>query len=353
MDPEGRSVAVLLPGPAETPTGGFVYDRHIIAALRRSARLAEVIALPDAFPDPSPAAVVCAARALAKLPDGRIVLADGLALTPLLPVLCHHLARLSVVALVHHPLCDETGLSADRHATLFNQERSALARVRGVIVTSRHTARRLADFAVPTDRIRVVPPGVGRPRPPLRRRPNRTAETGPRLLCVGSLVPRKGQDLLLRSLAGLRRYPWRLDLVGSARDRRFAARLQRLAHNLGIAHRVRLRGSVRAVDPYYRRADLFVLPSHHEGFGMALAEAAAHRIPIVTSAVGAIPEALAGVPATLLPPGKGAALTHALRRLLARPAALRSNAAAIRRHRLRPWSVTGGEFLAMLDELLT
>ncbi len=312
-------VHFVLPGPPQTPTGGFAYDRHVLAALRRADRLEGVIVLAGEYPWPGAATLAAADRRLAELPAGSIVVVDGLALTPLLPVFERHAGRLTLFALIHHPLADETGLTTDQRSRLIDAERRALALAGGVVVTSVQTARRLADFDLPPDRIRVVRPGV---RLPAGRADQRTQQP-PLLLCVASLVARKGQDVLLRALARLRTHPWRLQLVGLERDAAYGRALRRLSHDLRLASRVSFVGAVsdRALARHYRRAGIFVFPSYHEGFGIAVADAAAHGLPIVASDAGAIPEAIGDAPAALVPAGDAAALATALRPLLTCPQA--------------------------------
>lgn len=335
----------VLPGSPETPTGGFVYDRSMIAALGRAGRLAGVHVLPGAFPDPSTPARAAADRMIAALPDGARLIVDGLALTPLAAIFAAHGNRLSIVALVHHPLADETGLSAAERCRLHAGEIRALALTKGVLVTSAHTAARLAAFDVPPERIRVVRPGTAQPRG--RRRPV-IVGAAPRMLCVASLTPRKGQDVLLRALARLRRLEWRLTLAGPPRDPVFARRLRLLARALGLADRIAFAGPVPApqLAAFYRAADVFVLPSHYEGFGMAAADAAAHGVPIVATDAGALAEALDGTSSRLVPPGDHRALARALLPVLRKKRRPRA-----RRH-LRSWARAAHEFVAALDELV-
>jgi glycosyltransferase involved in cell wall biosynthesis len=346
-----RPIHVVLPGRRDTPTGGFVYDRHMIDALGDAGRLGRVVELPDQFPHPPPAVAASAARALDDLGDDAPLLVDGLCLAPLGHVFGRHATLRPLYALIHHPLCDEAGLGAGERADLFVAERQALALARGVVVTSATTARRLADFAVPAARIRVVRPGVeirvGRGGKAGRRAPGRP----PHLLSVASLTPRKGQDRLLRALAPLRAIRWRLTLVGAERDARFARRLRRLIRDLGFADRVRVTGAVPAtvLDRLFRDAAVFVLASRHEGYGMAVAEAAARRLPIVACDAGAVREA-APPWARLVPPDDMPALTAALRRALVRPADTPLTTSP-ESWMPRSWGAAEAEFVAALADL--
>lgn len=353
------TVAFVLPAPIDTPTGGFVYDRQMIAGLRRRLGLPlQVLALPGGFPAPSPPSVAAAAEAIARLPDGTLLIVDGLVLTALAAPLRRQLPRLRLLALIHHPLADETGLAPAERLRLQREETQALALAAGVIVTSHTTAERLAAFAVDRRRIAVVPPAaVTRPRGRPRRRRHADRAAAVRLLCVASLTPRKGQDLLLRALQPLRRLPWRLDLVGPERDRAYARRLRRLIGAVRLRGRVLVRGAVPAaqLEAAWHSADLFVLASHYEGFGMAPLEALSYGLPVVTTRAGALPEALPAGAAVLVAAGDRPALTTALQPLLRRRAVRLAAAERGRRaaRGLRSWAEAQAEFAAVVREMVT
>jgi glycosyltransferase involved in cell wall biosynthesis len=158
----------------------------------------------------------------------------------------------------------------------------------------------------------------------------RHAQGSLRLLAVGAVTPRKGHLLLIDALADLRDFDWRLTCIGSLeRDPASAAALRRAiaAHELGA--RVALMGErpPELLSAAYRDADLFVLPSYHEGYGMAYAEALAHGLPIIATTAGAIPDTVPATASLLVPPGDAAALRDALRRIFT-DANLRSRLAA-------------------------
>ena len=153
-------LAFLLPGDPATRTGGYGYDRAIVAGLRAAGWAVDLPPLPDAFPWPDEAARAAAARRVEQLPDGSLVVADGLAFGALPDLAERHARRLRWVALVHHPLAQEAGLSPAQRQALFDSERRALACARVVIVTSAATGRALSAYGVPADRVGVVPPGT-------------------------------------------------------------------------------------------------------------------------------------------------------------------------------------------------
>ncbi|MYH29167.1 MAG: glycosyltransferase family 4 protein [Acidobacteria bacterium] len=283
--------------------------------LRRRGWRVDVHGLQGAFPDADAAAGASLSRVLAGLDDGSRVLIDGLALGGLPEPVVAHRERLRILALVHHPLSDETGLPAAVCQRLRDRERRSLAAVAGVIVTSSFTARGLGRFAVDAARVRVAPPGTD-PAPPAA---GPAPGEPPQLLSVASVVPRKGHDVLVRALARLRDLSWRCVCAGSLdRAPDHARRVRALAEERGLAGRVRFAGECEraALDRIYAASSLFVLASHYEGYGMVLTEALVRGLPVVSTTGGAIPHTLPGDAALLVPPGDDAALASALGSLL-------------------------------------
>jgi glycosyltransferase involved in cell wall biosynthesis/SAM-dependent methyltransferase len=325
------ALVVVVPGDLETLTGGYGYDRRIIAGLRDRGWTVDVRQIDGSFPAPTPAALADVARVLRAIPDGTTVLIDGLAFGAMPIEAEREAGRLRLTALVHHPLAAETGIDAALAAKLRTSERRALACAQRVIVTSRATANILADYDVPADRIVVVEPGTDRPsvsRPSSIQPssvPSALSLQPPALLCVATFIPRKGHEVLFRALATLRDLPWRLTCVGGLdRDPMLVAGLLAQVHADGLDERVTFAGEMSGstLDAEYARADLFLLPTLYEGYGMVVAEALAHGVPVISTATGGIEELVHGVslqsdPAGLLvPPGDSIAFASALRRVL-------------------------------------
>ncbi|KQP18332.1 glycosyltransferase family 4 protein [Pseudorhodoferax sp. Leaf267] len=347
----GKACIFLVPGDWDARTGGTLYDRRIAQGLRAAGWQVERRSPGDMFPLPDAAALRQASEVVALLPDGALVVADGLAFGAMPAIAEDHAARLRWVALVHHPLALETGLSPAQQAALRDSERRALACARQVVVTSRSTARALVAFDVPAARISVIEPGTE----PAPRAVGGGAGSGAlSLLCVASVTARKGHALLLQALAALQDRPWQLHCAGSlARDGDTVAQVRRIAARLGLQDRVVWHGEVDAgrLELLYAQADLFVLPSWYEGYGMALAEALARGLPVVSTAAGAIVDTVPAGAGVLVPPGDADALCHALQRLMddrAARAALAAGAAAAST-RLPTWPAAVTRFASVLQ----
>ncbi len=300
----------VVPGPLDQVTGGYRYDARIVAGLRALGRQVVVHELRGRFPIADTTSRAAAAAALQTIGDAPAVI-DGLAL----PALADGLVDSErIVALVHHPLWLETGLSADRRRRLRRAEATTLRKLAGVIVTSRRTARDVASLGVSLGRIAIVEPATDRAPAPARRH-----RRAPRLLAVGMLTPRKGHRVLWHALAACRRLTWRLDCVGSlSRDLPHAARLKAELRLCRLARRVRLVGELtgQRLERAYRQADLFVLPSFHEGYGMAFAEAMMSGLPVVATRAGALPDVVSRRAGILVRVGDARGLARTLRRLL-------------------------------------
>lgn len=312
--------SVLLPGDWSTPTGGYRYDRKIAQGLEAIGWQLTPLRLEGRFPQPDETAHRAADRVLRDLPDGHLVIADGLAFGALPALAEAHAGRLVWVALVHHPLHLETGLEADTATRLRTNEARALAHARQVVVTSRRTVADVVALGVPAERIEVIEPGVDRVTEVAL--PGAEPEPG-RLLCVATLTRRKNHIVLLRAVAGLGDRDWTLDLVGSAEhERDTAAELRQLAQDLGLQDRLRWHGAVDAgaVAQHHRQAALQLLASHHEGYGMVIAEGLAQGLPAYVADAGALRDTLPAGAGVHLPPDDVAAWTAALARWLDDPA---------------------------------
>lgn len=349
-------IVFLVPGDPGQRTGGYGYTRCIVQSLRDSGYAVDLKGLEGAFPETDALAQRAMDDALDALADDTVVIVDGLALCGLPPLADRHTERLRILALDHHPLADETGLTQAQQAHFLQSEKAALARVEGVIVTSEFTARRLQDFDVEPSRIEVVTPGVDRPALAAAEQ-HPVADRPFQILCVATLAPRKGQDVLIDALARCQDYDWHCTLAGS-NDRHpdYVASLQAQIDQLHLNDRIELCGELeeQGLADAYRNADLFVLPSWYEGYGMVITEALAYGLPVVTTTGGALAYTGSDQAAIKVQPGDAGALGAALIQLFSSPERLHQLVAGATRAReeLQSWTDAGERFARAIDTLL-
>lgn len=337
----------------QQPSGGNIYDRQICRGLAAIGWSVHKHAVSGSWPRPDAVARAALARVIKGIPDGAVVLLDGLVASTVPDVLQPETRRLRMIVLMHMPLGDQA--SADEVADVSARECAVLTAAVAVVTTSSWTRRRLLDrYAMPPGKVHIAQPGVD-----IADRAAGTADGG-ELLCVAAVTPQKGHDVLLAALATVTDLSWRCVCVGSLnRDPRFADRLRRQAGGAGIGDRVRFTGpqTARELDGTYAGADVLVLASHTETYGMVVTEALARGLPVLATAVGGLPEALGrgadgSLPGLLVPPGNAAALAAALRRWLG-DADLRQrlrHAAQERRLSLHDWSTTTDRISSVLAE---
>jgi hypothetical protein len=287
-----RRLAFAVPGDLATPTGGYGYDRRIIAELKTVGWTIDVVDLGAGYPRPDAATRAAALPLLTRIPRGQPIVIDGLAFGVLPAAAASLHQRNPLIALVHQPLALESGLSLADANKFRASERAALEFARRVIATSSSTKNRLiTDYGVPAEHITVARPGSDPVAPAVGSRDGVV-----RLLAVGSVVP-----------------------GDTGRDRATAAKIEDDIARFKLTDRIALLGAVAParLAELYRAADLFVLASRFESYGMAYAEAVAYGLPTIGTTAGAIPETLPGESAILVKPDDAAALAHALRRLIA------------------------------------
>jgi glycosyltransferase involved in cell wall biosynthesis len=338
-----RALHVVVPDGIDDParpSGGNAYDRQVCRALAEIGWPVHVHAVPGSWPQPDAAAYAALAGVVQRIPDGALALLDGLVASTAPEVLVPHAERLRLVALVHMPLGQDTADSEAR-----TMEGALLSAAASVVTTSAWSRGTLLElYSLPGDLVHIAEPGVDAA--PLS--PGTT--TGGALLCVAAVIPGKGHDVLLDALATITDLSWACLCVGSTdRDPAFAETLRRRVLDGELADRVRFAGPrINAdLDCSYASADLLVLPSRAETYGMVVTEALARGLPVVAADVGGVAEALGhgagGIkPGLLVPPDDPAALAAGLRAWL-RDGEVRlawRRAARERRASLSGWSTT-------------
>jgi glycosyltransferase involved in cell wall biosynthesis len=241
-------------------------------------------------------------------------------------------------------------------------ERRLSAATDAVVACSEAAAEHVRDrLDVARDRLTVVPNGVD---------PGRFAAGDgaasraaldlpagrPVVALVGRIDPPKGQDDFVRAVPRvLAAHPDALFLlVGSTAKDDAAAPIRALVAEAGVEAAVRFTGYVDDMPGLYAAIDVLAAPSRWEGFGLMLVEAMAAGVPIVATAVGAIPEVVGDGPALLVGPREPEALAAAITRVLDdRPAAAAMAAAGRARAGDFSWDRSAGILEGVYDEVLS
>lgn len=304
-----------VPGDINSLTGGYGYDRELITELTKHNIPVVLIPLSSEFPAPGQQAMADAAAAFAAIPDGAIVIADGLAFGVMDEIAGRESRRLKIIALCHHPLALETGISAEKSHTLAAAEQRALNAAHAVIVTSAMTGRTLVrDFAVSQEKITLARPGTQS-----QTFAHCHHET-PQLLTVATLTKRKGHDVLINALAKISHLEWQATFIGGMEfDPQWVMHLQELVKKTELENRISFAGNVENIATEFLNASVFVLPSHFEGYGMAFAEALSFGLPIIAANTGAVPDLVPQSAGILVPPNDATALANALEEILGNP----------------------------------
>ena len=354
MSRRPRRVHVVVPDGVDDParpSGGNTYDRRLCDGLRELGWQVTEHQVPGAWPEPDAVALSALAGMLARLPDGAIVVVDGLVASPSPGPLVPEARRLRLVLLVHLPL-----MATDVGDEVADAEAAVLASAAAIITTSAWTKDLLVQhFSLSVDEVHVAEPGVVAADEAL------CSESGGQLLCVAAVTPLKGHDVLARALAHVADLSWQCRFVGPVdRDPAFTAGLADLIHAAGLEHRITFTGPLtgEALGNAYAATDLLVAPSRTETFGLVVTEALARGIPVLTTTAGGLPGAFGSTPdgtrpGLLVPPGNPAVLGAALRDWL-RDARLRlrlREAARERRRALRTWGDTASDVAGVLEGL--
>lgn len=308
----------VVPGLIATRTGGYEYDRRMVGGLRDRGWIVDVRELDDSFPEPTPSALEDAERALAVVADGTIVAIDGLACSAMPAVVERHRSRLSIVPIVHALIASDAGIDPETAARRAQSERRALDGATLIVAAGSALIDPLIRYGIERSRIAVVTPGVDRA--PLAGGSGDSDTI--HFATVATLNRGKGHDVLFRALSRLADRRWHLTCAGSAeRDPATAARLRSMLADLRIDDRVSLTGALddARIAALYDSADVFVLATLAETYCLAVAEALARGLPVVSTVTGAIPDLVGrgeDAAGLLAPPGDVDALAAALERVI-------------------------------------
>jgi glycosyltransferase involved in cell wall biosynthesis len=346
-----KPAVFALPGDITTLTGGYIYDRRLVAGLRDQGRDVRVLPLSDSFPTPDAEQMATAMGQLVALPTDIPVIIDGLAFGAMDTVALQNM-RAPIIAMIHHPLAQESALPADLADYLWRTERANLRLAQHILVPSPHTKQMLVErYDVALDRITIARPGT------LAKPAGDTGvpSTPPLILSVGILHPRKGHDVLINALGQLTDLDWQAVIVGNPWDDAYVRDLKDQISGSGLDARLRLAGKVSDDDlaALYGKASIFALATRYEGYGIVFDEALSHGLPIVSTRTGAVPDTVPQNAGLLVPTDDVPALAKALRRMIDDPRrrATYATAAAKAGSTLPTWADTARIAGQVIDDL--
>jgi len=294
-------VGLVVYGSLEVVSGGNLYDQNLVSHLRSSGHSVEVVSIPlrsyalNLAQNLSPGL-----RRRLTEPSFDVLLEDELAhpsLVRLNRVLRRRIAAppTSIVSIVHHLRSSED--RPEWQNDLYRRvEKSHLLSVDAFVFNSETTRETVESLLGKKTRSVVATPGgdrFSRAVTPAEVAARAVEEGELRILFAGNLIPRKGLHYLLKALHSLEGRAFRLDVVGSeTSDRRYAASVRQQARELGLGGRVHFHGTLAGenLEERFRAAQLLVVPSSYEGFGIVYLEAMGFGLPVIASASGATDE---------------------------------------------------------------
>lgn len=345
----GLACVFIIPGDINTPTGGYIYDRKLIDQLRKQSLDVELISLQGSFPNPTENDQRLAVETFSNLLADTPVIIDGLAFGAMEKEVVSSING-PIIALVHHPLAHEGGLDEKTRQRLFDSEYKNLQKASKVLVPSSHTKKLLVnEYLVDEKIITVANPGFDLS--PIRGVPIEP----PLIFSVGSLIHRKGHDVLLKALSKITHLPWQAVIAGSSRDQEYFEGLIELRALLGLESRVEFVGHIdqQQLAEYYSKATLFALATRHEGYGMVFDEAMSYGLPIITCDSGAVLETVGDKAALLVEPDSEESFAEAISKVLENQEIHQamSKSALERTSTLNDWSITAKHFISAIESL--
>ena len=356
-------IGLIIYGSLETVSGGYLYDRQLVNYLETQGDQVEVITIP--WRNYSQHLMDNLSRSiyhrLVNLPVD-ILLQDELN-HPSLFLQNHRLKKntnFPIISIVHHLRCSEFHPSWQKQ--LYSAvERHYLKSVDGFIFNSQNTRQNVEKLAGKTKRSVVAYPAGDRLQPELEPGliESRALEGGPmRILFLGNVIPRKGLQILLNAFALIPQDTWNLSVVGSMEiDVGYAKKIKQSIQYYGFNDRVKFYGSIveEELKSVMLNSHIMVMPSYHEGFGIAYLEGMGFGLPAIASTAGGASEIIThGVNGFLVPQENAASLSEYISKLIDdRYLLIEMSDAALETYRRHPsWENSTARIRSFLQQLV-
>lgn len=335
-------------------TGGYAFNFKMVEYLRSRNVDIDVLhytTVPRGFPDKWVRANLYIYRKIRSSRPEVVIIGKSYQYVMLMRLL-KPFHRFSVVYLMHHLEWED--IRSGIKAFLYRKVIRWLLGMSALVWTnSENTRSEIKKLGIPGEIIRTINPGFNKPE---MDPPDRSNRTGPvRILCVGNIIPRKAQHIVIQACNKLEKGSFFLDLAGSMEvDKKYAEEISSLIRKNNLEDFVRLHKELGQdeLEQVYRGADLFVHPVLWEAFGISVAEAMWSGLPVIASDVAAIPELVHheknGI---LVPPGNADKLAAAMNRLI-RNKELRLKMGQKSRklsEKLNDWNTTGEKFYKLVE----
>jgi glycosyltransferase involved in cell wall biosynthesis len=342
------TVYFLITGDLHSLTGGYLYNLHVINGLRQKGHTVDVLGTDWQWKGRDNLEEICRHH-LNKLPLGAFVITDSLVLASLCHIVDEFGKKLKFLGLMHMPVSYD--IFSGAQGKIVGDELLALRRMRQVIVTGRFTFDLLCNAGLDPLKIKIIEPGTEQ-----FPRKNEYKRLPSELLCIANYSAVKAQDVLIRAMFRLTEWDWTLHLYGDMdREREFAAAIRSLIRQLKMEQRIIMHGIVKREDlsTVFMNADLFVMPSLFESYGMALSESLSHGIPVVTTLAGNIPYTIPSGMGLLTEPGNVEQLAEAIRSLFVDPVKYAGLCTAASQYyaRARTWDQAVEDFEVLIKKM--
>jgi glycosyltransferase involved in cell wall biosynthesis len=308
------NIHFLIPGDIDILTSCHIYDKRIIEGLRKKGHIVTVHRLADDFPFPSEKSVKQCSLIAASIPKGEYVVVDSQAFGAIFSVMKELYNRNLIVGLIHLPLSVDPNYSAYQRTMITSQEMETFRLATKFIASSEYTLEVLQNLGIENQKINLIIPGL-EDFPQKKKYPEKPLE----LLCIANMCRNKDHAILVRALAALRDKDWVLHCYGVLDlDREYLSDFQSMIRRNRLQDKILVHGTIsgKELSDAYLNSDLFVHPSDFETYGMVLAEALGHGVPVVASTGGGICKTVPSKMGQFFKPGDSYGLESILEELL-------------------------------------
>ncbi|NBC83494.1 MAG: glycosyltransferase [Bacteroidetes bacterium] len=314
---QGKPVYILQPNPKATLSGGYIYNQRIWKELKVLVEECYLVNWDDDFPFPSDRTIIECDKWLQNTHTGAVLIIDSLIPGTIPDLLKKYKHKYSYVALMHLPLSLNPDIDGQNKKNIAFYESVALQCTDHIVVTSERTYDYLMQSGVENKPVSIIPPGTD----PVKI--NRQYPANPvNLLSVSHILPHKRQMDIIEALSALTNYPWTLTICGDTNIKpQYYEELLKLVSKHNLEKRIIFEGKVEhdELTTYYSRADLFIHASEYETYGMVVAEAISHKLPMITSDFGGLFGSGSPVAALIYEPGNIRQLQGCLKKLFDKP----------------------------------